>query len=144
MIVEYNRSAIECHIKLLTRQWIEDGLSALLEIRCLQDKGRSKSLYVDPTDADFLDDAITKVCDLNQAGWNAYICVNPMDNTNVGPANDEAIVAAYFVFADADDGEGINQYKIFIESFVSFYNRMYDYDCNLRIWTSTMDRKNPW
>ena len=109
MTVEYNRSAIERHIELLTQPWIEDGLSALLEIRCLQDRGHSKSLYVDPTDADFLDDAITKLCDLNQAGWNAYICVNPMDNTNVGPAKDGTIVGAYFVFADADDGEASQQ-----------------------------------
>jgi len=109
MILEYNRSAVERHIDLLTQPWIEDGLSALLEIRCLKVGGGSKSIYVDPTDADFLDDAITKVCDLNQAGWNAYICVNPMDNTNVGPANDEAIVAAYFVFADADDGKASQQ-----------------------------------
>ena len=105
MILEYNRSAIERHIDLLTKPWIEDGLSALLEIRCLKVGGGSKSIYVDPTDDDLLDDAITKVCDLNQAGWNGYVCVNPMDNTNVGPANDEAIVGAYFVFADADDGE---------------------------------------
>ena len=105
MILEYNRSAVERHIDLLTQPWIEDGLSALLEIRCLKVGGGSKSIYVDPTDDDLLDDAITKVCDLNQAGWNGYVCVNPMDNTNVGPANDEAIVGAYFVFADADDGE---------------------------------------
>ena len=32
-----------------------------------------------------------------------------MDNTNVGPANDGAIVGAYFVFADADDGEASKQ-----------------------------------
>ena len=105
MILEYNRSAVERHIDLLTQPWIEDGLSALLELRCLKVGGGSKSIYVDPTDDDLLDDAITKVCDLNQAGWNGYVCVNPMDNTNVGPANDEAIVGAYFVFADADDGE---------------------------------------
>ena len=109
MILEYNRSAIERHIDLLTKPWIEDGLSALLEIRCLKVGGGSKSIYVDPTDDDLLDDAITKVCDLNQAGWNGYVCVNPMDNTNVGPANDEAIVGAYFVFADADDGEASKQ-----------------------------------
>ena len=105
MTLEHNRSAIERHIELLTQPWIEDGLSALLELRCLKVGGGSKSIYVDPTDDDLLDDAITKVCDLNQAGWNEYVCVNPMDNTNVGPANDEAIVGAYFVFADADDGE---------------------------------------
>ena len=105
MTLEHNRSAIERHIELLTQPWIEDGLSALLELRCLKVGGGSKSIYVDPTDDDLLDDAITKVCDLNQAGWNGYVCVNPMDNTNVGPANDEAIVGAYFVFADADDGE---------------------------------------
>lgn len=105
MTLEHNRSAIERHIELLTQPWIEDGLSARLELRCLKVGGGSKSIYVDPTDDDLLDDAITKVCDLNQAGWNGYVCVNPMDNTNVGPANDEAIVGAYFVFADADDGE---------------------------------------
>ena len=109
MTLEHNRSAIERHIELLTQPWIEDGLSALLELRCLKVGGGSKSIYVDPTDDDLLDDAITKVCDLNQAGWNGYVCVNPMDNTNVGPANDEAIVGAYFVFADADDGEASKQ-----------------------------------
>ena len=109
MTLEHNRSAIERHIELLTQPWIEDGLSALLELRCLKVGGGSKSIYVDPTDDDLLDDAITKVCDLNQAGWNGYVCVNPMDNTNVGPANDEAIVGAYFAFADADDAEASEQ-----------------------------------
>lgn len=109
MTLEHNRSAIERHIELLTKPWIEDGLSALLEIRCLKDKGGSRSHYVDPLDADFLDDAITKVCDLNQAGWNGYVCINPIDNTHDGPANDQAIVSAYFAFADADDAKASEQ-----------------------------------
>ena len=49
MTLEHNRSAIERHIDLLTQPWIEDGLSARLELRCLQVGGRSKSLYVDPS-----------------------------------------------------------------------------------------------
>ena len=50
MILEYNRSAIERHIDLLTKPWIEDGLSALLEIRCLQVEATPKAfISIQPT-----------------------------------------------------------------------------------------------
>jgi hypothetical protein len=109
MTIEPNWNAIERHIHLLTKPWIENELSAMLELRCLQHGGGPRCHYVDPTDEDLLEDAITKVFDLNQAGWNAYICVNPICNSHAGPAKDAAILGAYFAFADADDGKASKQ-----------------------------------
>ena len=40
---------------------------------------------------------------MNEDGWNLYVCVNPIRSNWTGAAKDEAIIAAYFAFADADD-----------------------------------------
>lgn len=109
MTLEPKRGAIERHIDLLTQPWIEDGLSAQLEIRCLQNGTSPKIQYINPTDPDFVDEAITTACDLNHAGWNIYVCINPVDSRHNAPANDAAIVGAYFAFADADDGQASKQ-----------------------------------
>ena len=108
MIHDANRGDMERHIHLLTQPWLEDGLKAVLEIRCLRN-GKCAHLPIDPTDDGFVDQAISQAVDLNLNGWNIYVCVNPISTTHVGMANDTAIVGAYFAFADADDDSGAKQ-----------------------------------
>lgn len=105
MDLEPNRDVMERHIQLLARPWLEDGVSALIELRCLKPKNPPASHKFDPADDDFLDDTLTKVVALNQNGWNVYVCVNPINNQHIGPANDASIVGAHFAYADADDGQ---------------------------------------
>lgn len=105
MDLDPNRDVMERHIRLLTDPWREGGLSALMELRCLKPSNPASPLKFDPSDEDFLDDSLTKAVALNQSGWNIYVCVNPISSLHVGPANDDSIIAAYFAFADADDGQ---------------------------------------
>lgn len=105
MDLEPNRDAMERHIQLLAKPWLEDGVSALMELRCLKPPTHTDCYKFDPADDDFLDDALTKAMALNQNGWNVYICVNPINRQHEGPANDASIVGAYFAYADADDGQ---------------------------------------
>lgn len=103
MELEPNRTDIERHIELLSMPWANDYLSALMEIRCIPRDGASRSFHFDPTDEGFTDEAISSAIDLNESGWNVYVCVNPIECQWRRPASDENIVGAYFAFADADD-----------------------------------------
>lgn len=102
MTLEPNRVDIERHIELLTQPWRDADLVANAEIRCLKENGGSKSYLFNPSDGDETDEAVSKMIRLNEARWNGYICVNPVDPKHVGCAADNNIVDAYYQFADAD------------------------------------------
>jgi hypothetical protein len=98
-----NRRDMERHIELLTEPWADHGIEAAMEIRCLKENRSPVSLRLKPLDAAFRQETLSQAMQLNEGGWNIYVCVNPIRNNWTGAAKDEAIVAAYFAFADADD-----------------------------------------
>lgn len=120
MSLEPNRRDIERHIGLLTEPWVQLGLNALMEIRCLNENGASRHLKFDPTDEGSMDDAITQAINLNDQGWNIYVCVNPIEQRHKGYADDDAIVGAFFQFADADTEEAAKAIRSF-EAQPDFY-----------------------
>lgn len=103
MTSQPNRRDMERHIELLTEPWADHGIEAAMEIRCLKENRSPVSLRLKPLDADYLEETLTQAMQMNEDGWNIYVCVNPIDSNWTGAAKDEAIVAAYFAFADADD-----------------------------------------
>lgn len=103
MSPETNRDDAERHIRLLTQPWIESGTTDLMEIRCLHESGKTKTFKFAPSEEDFFDDCMTNAITLNEAGWNIYVCVNPIVHSWNGAAADPGITNAYFIFADADD-----------------------------------------
>lgn len=112
MDIEPNRADMERHIQLLTEPWHADQLAAVMEIRCLREGGQVQSFKFDPHDPGFLDDAVSRAIALNEAAWNVYVCVNPIDATWQGQANDASILTAYFAFADADDSEASGRLEV--------------------------------
>ena len=113
MLLEPNRRDVERHIELLTAPWNEMGLSATMELRCLKENGPTQFTKFDPSDTDDVDDAITRVMSLNEQGWNGYVCVNPINPTHSGCANDDVIVGAFFQFADADTEDAAKSIRLF-------------------------------
>lgn len=111
MSLECNRDHIERHISLLTQSWHTDNLSAIMEIRCLRENAPARSMTFDPTDDWLLDDAISSAISLNLAGWNVYVCVNPISSLKSGSADAKSIVAAYYIYADADDFEAASRLR---------------------------------
>ena len=100
-----NRRDMERHIELLTEPWAAHGIDAAMEIRCLKEDLSPVSLRLKPLDAAFREETLTQAMQLNEVGWNVYLCVNPIRCSWTGAAKDEAIFGAYFSFADADDAE---------------------------------------
>ena len=96
---------MERHIELLTEPWSAQGIDAAMEIRCLKENRSPVSLRLKPLDAAFREETLTRAMQMNEDGWNVYVCVNPIHSSWTGAAKDEAIVAAHFAFADADDLE---------------------------------------
>ena len=113
MTLEPNRRDIERHIALLTAPWNEAGLSAKMELRCLKENGSPQVLQFEPSDTDQTDDAITRVMRLNEQGWNAYVCVNPINSSHSGYANDDVITGTFFQFADADTEDAAKSIRLF-------------------------------
>ena len=103
MALQPNRAQTERHIELLTLPWSTHGIDAGMEIRCLKEDRSPVSFWLKPLDASFREETLTRAMQMNERGWNIYVCVNPIDSNWTGAAKDEAIVAAYFAFADADD-----------------------------------------
>lgn len=113
MSLEPNRRDVERHIELLTGPWTAVGLSATMELRCLKDNGPSQVIQFEPPDTDQTDDAITRITRLNEQGWNAYVCVNPISPNHTGYANDNAIIGTFFQFADADTEDAAKSIRSF-------------------------------
>jgi len=113
MSLEPNRREVERHIELLTAPWNETGLRATMELRCLKQNGPTQVTKFDPSDADSTDHAISWVMSFNEQGWNAYVCVNPINPSHTGYANDDEIIGAFFQFADADTEDAAKSIRSF-------------------------------
>jgi hypothetical protein len=79
-----------------------------IEIRCLKQGSPPRSWRVDPYNEQMIDNALDVVSYLNSDGYNIYATVNPISpGGDIGKAStDEEVLAATFLFLDADD-EGV-------------------------------------
>jgi len=79
-----------------------------IELRCLQKGSPPRSWRVDPYNEQMIDNALEAVSRSNTDGYNIYTTVNPIcTGGHIGKAStDEEVIAATFLFLDADD-EGV-------------------------------------
>ncbi len=121
MVPDPNRSAIERHIELLVSPW-RDHLDAKIEFRALK-RDAKPVCWLSDADPDSLEVAVDKVLELNDAGSarNVYVTINPVSSELAHTsAKDVDIVAAYFAFADADNGEASKRLR-FAKPVPSFF-----------------------
>lgn len=105
-------ASIKTHLERLIRRWHEIGADEWLslEIRLLA-RGSSPVVLKYKPDPDGIQMAVEDICHWNAKRRNAYACVNPLKENVGGPASDDAIGAAFCVFADCDDQASGNALK---------------------------------
>ena len=106
------KTEIRTHLDTLTKRWGELIEPAQFEVRCLEQDTKF------PTWAFFtpgqIDQAVDYVTSQNGLKNNCYVTVNPIRLARVGKASSTAdVMAAFYVFADADDEAGMNNIRSF-------------------------------
>ena len=104
MTLEPNRTDIERHLELLVSPW-RDRFEAKIEFRALKEN-TAPSRWFSGVGPDDLEQSIDRVIQLNddQVARNIYVTVNPVRPDLTGSASDGDILAAFYAFADADNG----------------------------------------
>lgn len=88
----------------MTRRWHELNAPAWIEIRAFDEHGTPQ---IGRFRADWLDDetgAVQWIADMNKRGRNCYAVRNPVKDTVAGSAKDADILAAFYLWADCDEG----------------------------------------
>lgn len=91
----------------ITDGWNELEGDPKIEVRFLT-KGRKPQ--VARFALDWIDEAVDHIKNMNGHGLNAYMCINPVDDTHISAgegAKDTDIMAAFYCFADGDDEDGM-------------------------------------
>jgi hypothetical protein len=100
-----NLAAIRADLVFMTRRWSELGEKAVIEIRAFDEFGAPQIGRFAP---DWLDGdigAVQWIADMNRRGRNCYVVRNPVrDNVAGAGANDGDILAAFYLWADCDEG----------------------------------------
>lgn len=111
MTLEPNRTDIERHLELLVSPW-RDRFEAKIEFRALKDN-IAPSRWLSGVAPDDLEQSIDRVIQLNddQVARNIYVTVNPVRQDLTGSASDGDIVAAFYAFADADNGAAASRLR---------------------------------
>jgi len=85
----------------MTRRWHELAEKAWIEVRAFDENGAPQ---IGRFRADWLDDATDWIADMNRRGRNCYAVRNPIRDTVAGSAKDTDILAAFYLWADCDEG----------------------------------------
>lgn len=96
-----NLAAIKADLAFMTRRWRELAEKTWLEVRAFDEHG---SPQIGRFRTDWLDDAADWIADMNKRGRNCYAVRNPVRDTVAGSAKDTDIIAAFFLWADCDEG----------------------------------------
>ena len=82
--------------------------SFVIELRCIQKGSPPRSWRIDPYNEQMIDNALEAVSHLNRDGYNIYTTVNLICTGGaIGKAaSDEEVIAATYLFLDADE-EGV-------------------------------------
>ena len=152
MVIEPNRADMDQHLRLLIEPW-RGRLSAQIEFRALI-KGQRALCWFSGVEGDLLEDSIDKIVRLNEAetARNIYVTVNPVSLKATQSARDTDILAAYFSFADADNGDAAARLRdalprpsFFVHTGSVPENRVHAYWCfdgteDLEAWTALQKR----
>lgn len=96
-----NLAAIRADLVFMTRRWHELAEKAWIEVRAFDENGAPQ---IGRFRADWLDDATDWIADMNRRGRNCYAVRNPIRDTVAGSAKDTDILAAFYLWADCDEG----------------------------------------
>jgi hypothetical protein len=109
-----NPDCIRDFIGYITRPWAGLGGNPMIEIRAISP---TRQVNVARFALDWMDDAVQHVQAMNAAKQNVYMVINPVDGAakidiNKG-AKDSDIMAAFFMFADADSDNSMRNILAF-------------------------------
>ena len=108
------------HIHQLTQRWNELDRPACYEIRCLKE---GFAPFYERFMAGDTKQAVDRARLMNEQEYNCYVTVNPLDPNRIeggGAANDNAVFASLYAFADADDEVAAGNIKNFAGPKYSF------------------------
>lgn len=96
-----NLAAIRADLAFMTRRWGELAEKTWIEVRAFDEHG---SPQIGRFRTDWLDDAVDWIADMNKRGRNCYAVRNPVRDTVGKAASDPDIIAAFYLWADCDEG----------------------------------------
>ena len=108
------------HIHQLTQRWNELDRPACYEIRCLKE---GFAPFYERFMAGDTKQAVDRARLMNEQEYNCYVTVNPLDPNRIEggcAANDNAVFASLYAFADADDEVAAGNIKNFAGPKYSF------------------------
>jgi hypothetical protein len=97
-------AAIRADLAFMTRRWGELNAPAWIELRAFDETGNPQ---IGRFRADWLDGeggAVDWIDTMNRTGRNCYAVRNPIRDTVTGSAKDTDILAAFYLWADCDEG----------------------------------------
>ena len=111
--MQTNTKQIKQHLEYITKRWDELDGDSQFEIRCIRDGHiKSKKFNVQQ-----IDDAVVFAKQINQEQYNVYTTVNPVNKRANGKhASDEDIIGSFFVYADCDDPQSMENVRKDIKS----------------------------
>lgn len=105
-----NTDAIRADLSFMTARWSELDERCFFELRTFREGDREHYAQFPP---ERIDDAVAWAIAENAQGRNVYAVRNPIRSGHTGPANDNAIVAAFFCWADCDDSGATDNVRKF-------------------------------
>lgn len=100
-----NLAAIRADLVFMTRRWHELPEPAMIEVRAFDEHGTPQIGRFKPDWIDGDVGAVQWIADMNKRGRNCYAVRNPVRDTVAGKgANDTDILAAFYLWADCDEG----------------------------------------
>lgn len=88
-------------LSYMVEGWDKLGEPVMFEVRCFKEFSQPQ---VAKFSSDWIDEAVDFVVNLNNLGFNCYAVRNPIRQSAGPSATDADIVAAFFLWADFDDG----------------------------------------
>jgi hypothetical protein len=103
-------SAIRADLEFMTRRWSELPRAAMFELRAFAE-GTAPEWCQFTTKR--IAEAVAWAREQNERGRNVYAVRNPIDINHRGPATDEAILAAFYCWADCDTPDATSNVRRF-------------------------------
>lgn len=108
--VQPDTTAIRHDLEFMTARWGELPEPAVFEVRAFKEGSQPQTAKFA---ADWIDEAIDWIANMNRLGFNIYAVRNPIRHSTNGSASDKDIIGSFFLWADCDDGDSAGNVKRF-------------------------------
>lgn len=105
-----DKDVIRADLQWMTRRWSELGQPAWFEVRALAEGTQPQTFKFR---ADWIEDAVETIADMNTRQRNVYITRNPLKADFTGSATDDDVAAAFYLWADCDDAAAAQRAREF-------------------------------